>query len=101
MMKYGVKAPITMNTDDSENDPNDPKEIGKLRNQETKEHPLLAAQNILTGAGKPIMSPSQQRQAAEDMKYLRTSLKKSKKKEVQSFTNEAFILEKSYNSVDL
>ena len=63
-------------------------EILLLRDQKVKEHPLLAAQNLLTGAGKPIMSPSQQRNALDLQRF-------GAKKALQCFTNEAFEFEKS------
>lgn len=80
-------------------------EMDNFRDQQLKEHPLLAAQNLLTGAGKPIMSPSQKQRAAEDLKYFRTSTQKVKKKDVQCFINEAFEFEQTnchnYKSVNL
>jgi len=81
-------------------------EIDSLRDQQNKEHPLLAAQNLLTGAGKPIMSPSQKQRVMEDLKYFRTSVRKTtKKKDVQCFINEAFEFDQNnchnYKSVNL
>jgi len=72
-------------------------EIKDLRDQHLKNHPSFEAQNLLTGAGKPIMSPTQRRQTAQDLRLIRDSVKHKKLKTNFSFINEAFDI-KEYQS---
>jgi len=63
-----------------------------LRDQTQKNHPVYQAQNLLTGAGQPIMSPKQKSTAIEDMKLIRNSLTGLRKKKLSSeiYINNAF-----------
>lgn len=73
-----------------------------LRDQQNCNHPCYAAQNLLTGAGKPIMSPSQQRQTSEDLRIisaLRCQGKTSKSD--FAFINDAFEADDQYQSGQL
>ncbi|CBY36594.1 unnamed protein product [Oikopleura dioica] len=62
-----------------------------LRDQDQKFHPTLAAQNILTGAGKPILSPLQQKRILIHLNQLQNiKLERNRYKQL-CFDNEAFI----------
>ncbi|CAG5111800.1 Oidioi.mRNA.OKI2018_I69.chr2.g6073.t1.cds [Oikopleura dioica] len=62
-----------------------------LRDQDQKFHPNFAAQNILTGAGKPILSPLQQKRILIHLNQLQNIKLERNRYQQLCFDNEAFI----------